>query len=239
MKTRIHSTLSVLLALVPCLPAAALAAPDEAPVPAAAVEAPADVAPLPVYARGGLYGIGLDLAAKVGGSFGQPFGDLGASFLPEVEVGWTLPWLDRSFEVAFSAQWAAPKASGVDAADVRLPGDGVMKYDVKLSQAILTLGARYRIPVPVAWVRPWVYLGARTYLVETEVSGSAGGKPFGTNRETGTEFGVLGSVGADWFVGPGAIDVELQVGWAGLGGVVLSKANAGSMNVLVGYRFFL
>jgi len=192
----------------------------------------------PIYERGGLFGLGLNLALKVGGGFSQPFNAFGSAFVPELEVGATLPFAKRAIEVFFSGQWAAPGAEGTAGPDDRLPGDGMMAYEVTQQTVALTLGLRFRLPIPGDLFRPHLALGGRAYLMRTEVSGSSGGEPFGDNEETGTSFGFFGAVGGELFVGPGALLLEIQVGYAALDATIMRNTNVGSLTALLGYRFF-
>jgi|GEM_PF-1387714 len=250
----------VATSLLGLLTAPALAAPppppaEEAPAPevpalaieptaepalegTAAADAPAEEEAGPIYVHGGLFGTGLTAALKVGGSFSQAFSELGAAFTPEVELGVTLPFAERMLEVFFSGQWAAPTLDGTAGPDERLPGDQMMTYSVTQQELALTLGLRLRIPIESRLFRPHVSLGARAYLLRTEVSGAGGGEPFGANEETDTRFGFLGAIGGELFVGPGALTLELQIGYATVDGFILRDTNVGALNALLGYRFF-
>ncbi|MDY0058987.1 MAG: hypothetical protein RBU45_04190 [Myxococcota bacterium] len=222
-------------------PAAAPTPPPEAPA-APAVAAPVPASPAeegPVYARGGLYGLGLVVGAKLGAGFGQPFSELGTAFVPELELGYLLPPLQRSLQLSFTTSWAAPGSEGKAPADARLPGDGVMSYSLTEQQLIFGLGLLYRLPLSIEWLRPYAAAGARLYLLKTEVDGAAGGEAFGGNEETATEPGFVGLLGSDFFVGPGALNLELQLGYAGVDGYVMRNTSVGALNVLLGYRFFL
>jgi hypothetical protein len=225
----------------------ALAQPG-APEPAPAEVAADGAAPAepsgPIYERGGLFGAGLVLGVKVGGGFSQVFSDLGAAFIPELELGWTIPALDRALEIFVSAQWAAPSQEGKAVADPRLPGDGVMRFDVTQQEVALTFGLLFRIPLASDLVRPYVAAGARLYLLRTEATaevtdGAAAVQPFGESKETDSQAGAYGALGADLFLGPGALNLELQIGWSALDAFIMRDTNTGSLNVMVGYRFFL
>lgn len=205
----------------------------------AAAEADASEPGGTIAERGGLAGVGLVVGLKVGGSFGQVTSDLGAAFVPELELGYTLPFADRALEVFLSGQWAAPTMTGGAEADARLPGDGAMTFELTQQEAILSLGLLYRIPLSTPVLRPYVGVAGRVYLMRTDVTGQAGGEAFGANEETGTSWGVLGLAGVDFFLGPGALLAELQFGWAPLDGKVLADTNTGALGVMVGYRLFL
>jgi len=224
--------------------------PESSPESAAAVattefEQPVET-PIeqPIHARGGLFGIGLVLTPKIGGGLSQIFfNGLGASFVGELELGYTLPLpepVGRDIQLFLSGQYAGPSGKQtVTTTDARLPGDGTWQYELTMHQAVFTLGALYRIPVPLSWLRPYAGLGGRMYKSWTVVRGSAGGQAFGENLEQSTDFGAYGEAGADFFVGPGAIMAELQLGFTPINSFVMRDTNAGALNLAIGYRFFL
>ena len=197
----------------------------------------------PIYTQGGLFGAGVVIGAKVGGGFGQLTSPLGTSFVGELELGYTLPLPDpvnRDIEIFLAGQYAGPSTDEtISEPDARLPGDGTWTYELTHQQVLLTLGMLYRIPVPVDWVRPYVAAGGRMAMSRTEVTGEAGGMPFGDNEETATNWGGYGALGGDFFVGPGSILFEVQFGFVPLDGKVLANTNSGALNVALGYRFFL
>lgn len=232
MKTKTLTTLASLSALLLATPALAdEPLPEEPGVETTQAPPAEDDTPL----DDAIVSIGL----KVGGGFSQVFSDLGAAFVPELEVGVILPVLDQALTIFVAGQWAAPTAEGSEEADARLPGDGVMSWEVTQSQAIITFGLLFRIPAGGDLLRPYLAGGGRVYLMETEVSGAAGGEAFGTNTETATQWGGYGAAGVDFFVGPGAILVELQVGYSALDGYVMRNTNTGALNAMVGYRLML
>jgi hypothetical protein len=187
------------------------------------------------YARG----TGLAVGLKLGGGFGQPFGDLGTSFVGELEVGYVLPPLNRAIEIFLAGQYTAPSTEGTVESDARLPGTGVMSYELTQRQAILTLGVLGRIPIPVRLLRPYVAAGGRLYLMRTEVTGTGGGEPFGDNEETASQLGFFAALGGELFVGPGALLLEIGLGYAPVDGFVLRNTNVGSLSTSLGYRLFL
>ena len=46
-------------------------------------------------------------------------------------------------------------------------------------------------------------------------------------------------LGADFFLGPGALAAELQIGWAKLDGFAMRDTSSGGYALNVGYRFIL
>jgi Outer membrane protein beta-barrel domain len=188
-----------------------------------------------VYERGDRTGITLGL--KLGAGFSQPFGDLGTSFLTELEAGYTLPFARRALAVFVSGAYTQPGAEGSNLRDSRLPGPA--SYELTQQELMLTLGLTYRLHLPSKLVRPYASLGPRLFMMRTNVNGKAGGEPFGDNEETATEFGVFGALGAELFLGPGAALIELSMTWASIDGYILRETSAGALTLAVGYRLFL
>lgn len=226
----------VLAALLTLAPAAAFAQEDATVGSEMEVEADNDL----IYQKGGLSGLGLVVGGKVGGGFPQVFGEFDTTFAGELELGYTLPVLDRSIEVFLSGQYAAPTSESTDAGpDERLPGDGTWSYDLTMHQVILTLGGLYRLDVGSDLVVPYGALGGRMYLWQTDVTGESNGESFGEYEEQDTDFGGYAALGADFFVGPGSLLVEVQFGYASVDNFILRDTDTGTLNAVIGYRLFL
>lgn len=194
------------------------------------------------YETGGLAGVGIVAGLK--GGVGIGLGAFGTTPVAELELGYLLPPLDRSIEVFASFQYAWPKAEGDDIEDTyaledesRLPGTA--NFEIVERQAVLTLGALYRIPLDLPQLRPYAGLGGRLYLTEAVIEGSAGGQDFGENRETDTQAGFFGALGLEAYLGPGAALLELQLGYAKVDAYVLRGASATALNIALGYRIFI
>ena len=214
---------------------------EETAISAEEEPAPTGLAGL-TYRGGGMFDVGMLVGVKLGGGFSQPFSDLGSSFVSELELGYVIPKLDRALAVTLSGQYSAPTAIATIDGDARLT-DESFRYNVKLHQFIITLGAQYRIPVGLEvagfGLVPYAHAGARAYLTRTDIRGHAAGAGFGENEETSTDYGFLLGGGAELFAGPGAAFAELQLGFASVDNYVLQDTNAGAMNLAVGYRMFL
>lgn len=184
---------------------------------------------------------GLVLGAKLGGGLG--LGALGASFVTELELGYMLPLPEpilHSLELFFAAQYLQPSTNGTASdADPRLPGDGVMHYDITQQILPLTFGVLYRLPLPTDLFMPYAAAGARAYLMRTRVKGSVAGEPFGENQETASKVGAYFALGADFFLGPGALLAELSLCHTPVDAFVLRDTNASALNLAVGYRLML
>jgi hypothetical protein len=190
--------------------------------------------------------IGLVFGLKLGANFSQAFSDLGTSFVGELEIGYLLPLPDpigKSIELFVTGQYTQPALEDTTGEpDPRLPGDGLMHYEITQQQVILTFGALYRIPIGGSvgeWLRPYGALGARLFMMRTQVEGSVDDEAFGENEETATEPGFYGALGGDIFLGPGSAFLEMQLSYASLDGYVMRDTNVGALNLAVGYRLFI
>lgn len=185
--------------------------------------------------------VGLTLGAKLGGGLG--LGELGASPMTELEIGYLLPLpkpVGRSLGLFVSAQYLQPGVTGkTSAPDPRLPGDGTLHYDITQQILPLTFGVIYRLPLPIELLMPYAAAGARLSMMRTKVTGTGGGQQLGANQETASKAGAYFAAGADFFLGPGALLAELQLSYAPIDGFVLRKTNASSLCLAIGYRLML
>lgn len=108
-----------------------------------------------------------------------------------------------------------------------------------MHQFVLTLGGLYRLDVGSDLVVPYGALGGRMYMWQTDVDGEADGEAFGEYEEQDTDFGFYSALGADFFVGPGSLLVEVQFGYASVDNFILRDTDTGSLNAVLGYRMFL
>jgi hypothetical protein len=206
--------------------------------PALAQASEASAASGPLASR---VGVGLAVGGKIGAGIGEPASDFGATPIFELELQYLLPLgepIGRSFGLFLGAQYAQPGMDGGGDADLRLPGDGELSYELTQRQLTLSLGPLYRFDVGSELVMPYAGIGGRMYLLRTEVNGEVDGASFGDNEETKTGFGLLLLGGAELFVGPGALLAELQLGWGPLDTYVLRDTNLGALALSLGYRLF-
>jgi hypothetical protein len=183
---------------------------------------------------------GLLLGGKVGGGPGKPWSDFGATPVFELELGYALPPLHRAIQLFFTGQYTQPGMSSTSGTkDPRLPGNGLVSYDVLQQELTLSFGGLYRFDVGSKQVMPYGGVGARMYLLDTKVKGSVSGQAYGRNEETQTRVGLLLLGGAELYVGPGALLAELSFGWASVNSFVLRNTNLGALNLAVGYRLML
>ena len=182
------------------------------------------------------------VAAKVGGGFAQAFGELGGTFVGELELSYAPRWpapVGRDLAFTLSGRYAAPELAARTARDARLPEGAGASFGIVQRQAAVGLGLLYRLPLGPAWLRPTVAAGARTYLQRTELSSRVAGEPMGAWEETSTTLGWFGALGAEAKAGPGAVVVEAVAGSAALDGAIFEGAQSGSIDLLAGYRLAL
>jgi len=179
---------------------------------------------------------GIVIALKLGVAIPSAFNDFEPAFTPELELGYVLPFAGHMLEVFASGRWAAPESSGETGPDARLPGDGMMRWHLRQQTAAIGLGLRVRFDVG-SLISPYVAAGGRVSLMRSEVTGEAGGEPFGDNEETSVRWGFFGTAGAELHVGPGAILLEVQVNQLSMDAWVLRDTNISSLDIFAGYRF--
>jgi hypothetical protein len=188
-------------------------------------------------------GTGIVLGAKLGGGIGAGFNEFGGSLGAEVELGYRLPLpqpIGRSFELFSSFAYGAPRTSGsVGQRDPRLPGNGRLAYSLEQQIAAPTFGVLYRLELPAHVFSPYAAAGARFNMMRTKVQGDVASRAFGQNQETSSAWGPYFAGGIDFYLGPGAALVELQLGYASVDNYVLRDTNVGVLNLMIGYRLLL
>jgi hypothetical protein len=181
---------------------------------------------------------GLLVGAKLGA--GASFNGFGFGYVAELELGYLLPLPDpvrHALQLFAAAAYTAPHLSDrAGTSDPRLPGDGIAHFSIDQSVLAVTVGVLGRLPLPSKVVSPYLALGYRGYVISSQVRGDVAGQSFGTNTEHGYQHGFYAAVGADVFVGPGAVLAELQLAYAQPNALTLRDANVGALQLLVGYR---
>jgi hypothetical protein len=185
------------------------------------------------------HGTGFVVGGKAGFGIGAPFNELGGTPVGELELGFVLPLpepVDRRLQIFAAGSYVQPGTSGETDADPRLPGDGVLHYELRQRMAVVTFGGLYRFSLDA--LAPYAAIGGRLYMMETETSGDVDGEPIGTNRETRSTFGGYLAGGVDYLLGPGALLAELQLSYAPVDGFVLRDTNVAGLSLAIGYRVF-
>jgi len=175
------------------------------------------------------------IAAKIGGLFAEPFSRLGASYIVDVEIGYALPVLKHRLAIALDGAYTAPEASGGGTSSQ--VASGGYSFHLQQRQGILGLTLFYRHPI--GRVTPYIGVGPRLFLLQSEVDGTAGTTPIHTSSEVSTKAGVGVPLGVGVRLGPGDLFVEASVLWAPIDHQITGDTNTGSLTVSLGYRFVL
>jgi opacity protein-like surface antigen len=246
-KTAAPDTPAPVAATPPPAPAPAPPPPPPSPPPAADAVAPpptvaaddalrASPAATEKHDRGAVL-----LGLKAGGLFPEAFSPLGPSFLVDVEAGYVMPWLRRSFAVILDVGFTMPTASGTQTDPrVDVSGNGY-SWDLTQRELVFGLTAMYRVPYLLdGRLGPYVGIGPRLWLLQTKVVGQAGaGNNINESTEQSTKVGLSVPIGLDYALGPGRLFGEVQILWAPIDHRITGDSSVGSFTVDVGYRLLL
>lgn len=181
----------------------------------------------------------LVVGAELGAIFPQPFSALGTHVSFGLELGYALPWLERKLEVMFGAAYAPP-ANSFELEDY--------SGEVDVQELTFSLGPRYRF---LARSEPWnvaAALGVRLFLLRSTSAGSRDDESFSEFEEQSTQVGFFLALGGEYRLGPGALFLDLDLGYSGLPHEITGdgepdtgpdKASTGNIATTLGYRLFL
>lgn len=258
--TRSHASKSLLtLVLAACLIPAAALAQEAAPAggtanqaapgskqaaPAQAAPAPSQTAPAPAPAAAPSQAApaakkepgSLIFGLEVGGFF--PFDKLGIGLSYGVEAGYVLPFLGRRMDVFAAAGYSQPQRTFSYTA-----ADGTT-YKGKLREQELTvsLGPRFRFLPMTSKLNFSLAAGPRLFFLRSHSKGSsqASGNGFAQFTEESMQAGFFATLGGEYHIGPGAISLDVDFGWAKLPHVITGKSEStANIAASVGYRFYL
>jgi hypothetical protein len=209
-----------------------LANADQPPTPSATPPAAEVTQPAPKKDRGQVL-----LAVKVGALFAEPFSGLGASYLVEIELAYTLPVLKHHLALALNGAFTAPEANGTGT-DPRLDAStgGAWNWHLQQFEGILGLSLIYRHPI--GRFTPYVGIGPRLFLLESRISGSAGGAAISMSTETSTKVGGGLPLGLGIRLGPGDLFAEFALNICNIDHRTTGDASVGvsSLQLAAGYR---
>jgi hypothetical protein len=176
----------------------------------------------------------LVIGAEFGAIFPQPFSELGTHVAFGIELGYRLPMWGQRLEIMADVGYSPPSNAFSDKRDEAT-------YDAKAraKELHVSLGPRFRV---MDRASPWnvtIALGPRMYMYENTSTGSRGSNEFATFKEKGTKFGFFVALGGEYNLGPGALFLDLDLGYAKLEPEIMGDANAGNLTATIGYRFFL
>lgn len=176
------------------------------------------------------------LAVEIGGFF--PFDNLGIHVRYGVEVGYLLPFLDRRLEVMVSAGYAEPR---------RDFDDGDYHGEVHTQELTASLGPRFRFLPLTSSFNLSLAAGPRLFFLRSKSTGKSmpsdgttQSADFAEFKEQSMEVGVFAALGAEYFIGPGAILLDVDLGWSKLPHTITGADEATTnVSLTLGYRFFI
>ncbi|MEZ4302765.1 MAG: hypothetical protein R3B70_48025 [Polyangiaceae bacterium] len=172
--------------------------------------------------------------ALVGGL--APFDGLDPFVVGTIELGYVLPFLDRSFAGLVAVSYTAPGPSGTES-DPRVPG-GQYRWELTQHELVIQPTLMYRY-TKLGRLVPFVGIGPRIYLMKSVVKGEAGGVPIGETSEPSTQIGGGLPLGVEYQLGPGALTGELLFEIGTLEHAITGNSHTGGLSLNLGYRFLL
>lgn len=178
----------------------------------------------------------LVVGGEVGAIFPQPFTELGTHVAFGIELGYRLPMWGQRLEIMGAATYSPPRND-----DGIRHGDPALEYDIEVVQQELSfsLGPRFRV---MDRASPWnvtIAAGGRLYLLRSYSNGSRAGKEFAEFSEQSTQFGFFVALGGEYTLGPGALFLDVDLGYAKLPHDITGDVSTGNITPTLGYRLFL
>jgi len=218
-----------------------LAAVIATPAHAAVVATPAQAEPKKTSQKAAARKAKLGLAVGVKGSLGipQPFSTLKTGGGAELELGYLLPFLGRRLGLSAALSYGHHTASG-EGEDGRLIPDGTYQWDLTYQELMLSFGVTGRIFPPYAKLaNGYLTVGPRLHFLKVQEEASSGGQSFGTNTEQDLRVGVFVLLGGEFYLGPGAIFLEIEYSWVQVKELITGDADGSALRFSLGYRIVL
>lgn len=173
------------------------------------------------------------VGAELGAIFPQPFSELGTHVAAGLELGYRLPFAEQRVEIMAAAGYAPPN-------NTFNPADRP-SYEGKVTsqQLHFSLGPRIHVLPGTSRFNVTVAAGPRLFLLRSTSSGSRNGQAFGEYTEQSTQVGFFGALGGEYLLGPGAVFLDLDLGWAKMPHRITGDVSTGNIMTTLGYRFFL
>ena len=182
---------------------------------------------------------GLVVGVKAGLGSGKPISNFGLQYGFELELGYLLPLpepLLHALELFVSLGFVGSSLDGQSAQrDVRLPGDGRVRFTLREQSLPWGGGVRWRVPLRSQRFAPYLAAGYRAFSSADVVQARVAGRSLPDHTEHSLTHGFFASAGLEFFVGPGALLAELQLARAARNELVVRDA-VGGIQGFLGYR---
>jgi hypothetical protein len=174
------------------------------------------------------------VGGEIGAMFPQPFTELGTHLRAGIELGYRLPFAEQRVEIMGDVGYAPPGNSF----DLKR-AEGTYEGRVRSQQLHFSLGPRIHVLPGTSKWNVTVAAGPRLFLLKSTSSGSRNGQEFMKYTETSTQFGFFVALGGEYLLGPGAVFLDLDLGWAKMPHRITGDVSTGNIAATLGYRFFL
>jgi hypothetical protein len=158
-----------------------------------------------------------------------------------LDLGYVFPGTGRTIGAYLGTEYTAPRSdgTGTDPGDPERVAGGTYEWKLRQKQLVFQPTFLYRFNWLTDAVVPFVGIGPRLYLLESKVTGSAGGRTIKATEERSTKFGFGIPVGAEVPLGPGGLMAELLFQWAPLDHETTGDTHLAGLSLFLGYRALL
>jgi hypothetical protein len=174
------------------------------------------------------------IGGEVGALFPQPFTELGTHFVGGLELGYRLPFAEQRFEIMAAGAYQPPANSFTISRR-----EGEYEGKVVSQQLHVSLGPRIHFLRGTSPFNVTLALGPRLYFLRSVSSGSRNGQAFAEYREQSSQFGFFAALGGEYLLGPGAVFLDIDFGYAKMPHKITGDVNTGALATTLGYRFYL
>lgn len=160
--------------------------------------------------------------------------ELSAGFLPQLEVGVQLPYVDKMFGLVFYGSYHNSKTSGKGGI-LEMP-NSAFTYDMIQREGELGLSFRTVFPqVPV--VQPEIWLGPTVQLLQSEVIGKIDTTKYPTSTEQNTRIGFHAAILGSYVLPVGEIYGGCHYTTYMWKNLIQGEARSHLISPTVGYRY--
>lgn len=174
------------------------------------------------------------VGGEIGALFPQPFSELGTHFVGGLELGYRLPFAEQRIEIMAAGAYQPPANSFTITRR-----EGEYEGKVTSQQLHVSLGPRIHFLRGTSPFNVTLAAGPRLYFLRSVSSGSRNGQAFGEFREESSQFGFFAALGGEYLLGPGAVFLDVDFGYAKMPHRITGQVNTGAIATTLGYRFYL